>query len=211
MEQTDDRYDLKRKRSGEVDTLSMAPPTKSSRASHLVINYLARSSDQDVSLASNTDTLPTLLSTFDEYQGILERHESFALNLGAKPLGPILMKRFENLFDSPPKILHRSPSVKSDTTVSWLDVVEFARTKPEQFSLSQWHEGLPVCQFYTKQCRVQISEEDYRVIASGRLQQIIPSQPYLDDEENELGTIEILELDMRNIVRLADRGKSCMD
>lgn len=196
--------DLKRKREGE-HSAAAAPPAKTAKThNHLQINYLARQYNEDLPLISNDDTLPNILSLLSEYQGVLDRHESMACNLGARPLGPILIKRFERLFDGPPKVLKSHG--KEGTTVTWLDVVEFARNKPEQFTLGQMSEGLRVCQFYTKQCRVQISEEDFVLISSGIPQKMIPPQPIIEDEEKELGTIEILEKNLGQICQLADQG-----
>ncbi|KAF2843768.1 hypothetical protein M501DRAFT_906463, partial [Patellaria atrata CBS 101060] len=201
--------DLKRKRSPSNDhppqTSSAAPPPPKNpkTSNHLQINYLARQYDADLPLVSNDDTLPSILALLGEYQGVLERHESMAGNLGARPLGPILIKRFERIFDGPPKVLKSHG--KEGTTVTWLDVVEFARNKPEQFTLAQMSEGLRVCQFYTKQCRVQISEEDFVLIESGIPQKMIPPQPIIEDEEKELGTLEILEKNLAQICQLADQ------
>jgi hypothetical protein len=211
MDLPDDRHPLKRKRSSDLDTsTAIAPAPKTPRASnHLAINYLARHLPEDVALLSTDDTLPTLIATLAEYAGILERHESLALNLGAKPLGPILVRRFEKMFEGPPTILHRSASLKSDSPgVSWLDVAEFARNKPDQFTLSQMSDGQPVCQFYTKQCRVQISQDDFRLLDSGIPQNLIPPQPVLGDEEKELGTIELLESCLASVIQMADQGMS---
>lgn len=97
---------------------------------------------------------------------------------------------------------------KSESTgVGWLDVVEFARNKPEQFRLEQVRDGVKVCQFYTKQCRVEISEEDFVLVKSGMPQKLIPPQPIGEDEEKELGTLEILEKSLGGCVHLADQGK----
>lgn len=125
-------------------------------------------------------------------------------NLGARPLGPILIQRFERLFDGPPKVLITHG--KEGTTVGWLDVVEFARNKPEQFNLEKMRDGVRVCQFYTKQCGVEISEDDFDLISSGIPQKMIPPQPISDDEEKELGTLEILEKTLGGLVHLADQG-----
>jgi hypothetical protein len=210
MDQPDDRQPLKRKRSADLDTpiAATAPAPKTPRASnHLAINYLARHLPEDVALISTEDNLPTLIASLSEYAGILERHESLALNFGAKPLGPILVRGFEKLFEGPPTILHRSASLKPDSPgVSWLDVVEFARNKPDQFTLSQMSEGVRVCQFYTKQCRVQISEDDFMMLDSGIPQKLIPPQPVLGDEEKELGTIEVLESCLASVIQMADQG-----
>lgn len=200
----------KRKRSlsnSASTSIPPAPPPKTQKIvnnAHLAINYLARQYEQDLPLISPDDTLPQIIQLINEYHGVLERHESMACNMGARPLGPILIKRFERLFDGPPKLLKSHG--KDGSVVSWLDVVEFARNKPEQFTLGQMSEGLRVCQFYTKQCRVQISEEDYLLISSGMPQKLIPPQPIVEDEEKELGTLEILEKQLSSICHAADQG-----
>ena len=196
--------ELKRKRSDSNDAAGH-PTKKSNSAAHLQINYLARHNADDLPLVSPDDPLSSLISTLSDYAGVLERHESMAVNLGARPLGPILIHRFERLFDGPPRVLKSHG--KDGTTVTWLDVVEFARNKPEQFQLGQMSEGARVCQFYTKQCRVQISEDDFVLINSGIPQKMIPPQPISEDEEKELGTIEILEKTLGQLSHLADQGR----
>jgi hypothetical protein len=205
----DDRQTLKRKRTPDPENgnTSAPPPPKSAKTSnHLAINYLARQNPEDLPLISHDDPLHNILLLLTDYHGVLDRHESMAFNLGARPLGPILIKRFERLFDGPPKVLKCHG--KEGTTVSWLDVVEFARSKPEQFTLGQMSEGVRVCQFYTKQCRVQISQEDHVLITSGVPQKLIPPQPVIEDEEKELGTLEILETNLHSIYQMADQGKN---
>ncbi|KAI4190276.1 MAG: hypothetical protein L6R41_000889 [Letrouitia leprolyta] len=198
-----DSATAKRKRSPSVD--APTPPVKVAKihSSHLQINYLARQYQEILPLISVDDSLPALLSLVGDYDGVLHRHESMAGNLGARPLGPILIKRFERLFDGPPKVLKSHG--KEGTTVGWLDVVEFARNKPEQFNLEKMRDGVRVCQFYTKQSRVEITEEDYVLIASGMPQKLIPPQPIVEDEEKELGTLEILEKSLGQVVQLADQ------
>ena len=205
---TDGASSTKRKRSPSLEAVAQpaAPPAKTSRPnpSHLQINYLARLYPKILPLITPDDTLPTLLSIIGDYEGVLQRHESMAGNLGAQPLGPILIKRFERLFDGPPRVLKNHG--KEGIQIGWLDVVDFARNKPDQFNLEKSREGVRVCQFYTKHCRVEISEEDYVLISSGMPQRLIPPQPIEEDEEKELGTLEILEKRMEQIVRSADHG-----
>lgn len=181
---------------------SKAPKTQ---PNHLQINYLARQYPDNLPLVSSEDSLPGILRLIGEYDGVLQRHESIAGNLGACPLGPILIKRFERLFDGPPRVLKSHG--KDGATVTWLDIVEFAKSKPEQFNLEQTRNGVRVCQFYTKQCRVEISEEDYVLIASGMPQRMIPPQPIIEDEEKELGALEILERNLSQIIQMADQGR----
>jgi hypothetical protein len=174
-------------------------------SNHLQINYLARQYPENIPLVSADDTLPSILRLISDYDGVLHRHESIAGNLGACPVGPIIVKRFERLFDGPPKVLKSHG--KEGTSVSWLDVVEFAKNKPEQFNLEKTRNGVRVCQIYTKQSRVEISEEDYVLIASGIPQRLIPPQPIIEDEEKELGALEILEKNLGQIIQLADQGE----
>lgn len=195
----------KRPRSPTIDhpPQSKVPKTHSN---HLQINYLARQYPDNLPLVSADDTMPAIIHLIGEYDGVLHRHESIAGNLGACPLGPILIKRFERLFDGPPKVLQKHS--KDGSTVTWLDVVEFAKDKPEQFNLEKPNNGVRICQFYTKQCRVEISEEDFVLIASGMPQKMIPPQPIIEDEEKELGGLEILEKNLQQIISMADQGKS---
>lgn len=194
----------KRPRSPTADhaVSSKVPKTHSN---HLQINYLARQYPDNLPLVSVDDTMPAIIHLLGEYDGVLHRHESIAGNLGACPLGPILIKRFERLFDGPPQVLKSHG--KDGPTVTWLDVVEFAKNKPEQFNLEKSRNGVRVCQFYTKQCRVEISEEDFVLIASGMPQKMIPPQPIIEDEEKELGALEILEKNLQHIIQMADQGK----
>ena len=152
----DNMNSSKRKRSVSDDPHAQTtPPTKlpKSHANHLQINYLARSSNDALPLISpDDDSMPHLLSTITAYDGILQRHESMAGNLGAKQVGLVLIKKLERLFDAPPRVL--KVNGREDVTITWLDVVEFERSKPEQFKLEQMRDGVKVCQFYTKQCRV---------------------------------------------------------
>ncbi|KAH1370889.1 hypothetical protein KXW75_002529 [Aspergillus fumigatus] len=193
----------KRPRSPSGDYHPIASKVPKSHSNHLQINYLARQYPDNLPLVSLDDTMPAILHLVGEYDGVLHRHESIAGNLGACPLGPILIKRFERLFDGPPRVLKSHG--KEPPNITWLDVVEFAKSKPEQFNLEKSRNGVRVCQFYTKQCRVEISEEDYVLIASGMPQKMIPPQPIIEDEEKELGALEILEKNLQQIIQVADQ------
>ena len=216
---------LKRKRD-DTPTAADAPTpvSKASRtaptsgANSLSINYLARQSQDDLPLVNKDDTLPNLLQLLASYGCILDRHESLASNLGARPLGPILIKRFERCFDSPPRVVashHKSAASALSTgggdepaaqQITWLEVIEFARSHPSQFTLSTFSEGKRVCQFYypQKQLRVQISEEDFLFINSGRCQELIPPLPIWEDEEKEVATCDVLEAKLKELTNAAD-------
>ncbi|KAK4989868.1 hypothetical protein LTR50_002915 [Elasticomyces elasticus] len=206
---------LKRKRSPSTSTpMASAPPVKAAKPNnHLQINYLARQCIDDLPLLTKDESLPTILNLLTAYAAVLDRHESLASNLGARPLGPILIKRFERCFETPPQVItsHSKGALVSNSEgesnqVSWLDVIDFARTHPTQFTLATFSEGRRVCQFYfpQKQVRVQISEEDFLFINSGRCQELIPPLPIWEDEEKEVGTCEILEARLRELTNAAD-------
>ena len=183
------------------------PPSGLSKGHHetVEIDYLARRYADDLLLVSGDESLPNILSLIDEYEGVLQRHESMAANLGAKPLGQTLMKRFERIFDGPVKIVqsHGKESVR----VSWLDVVEMYRNKPQDFVIVETRSGGRVCQLWSKGCKVEISEDDFTLIKSGMPQKLIPPQPIHEDEEKELGTLEILEKRLLHVIGLTDAGK----
>ncbi|KAK0353487.1 hypothetical protein LTR02_015866 [Friedmanniomyces endolithicus] len=206
----------KRKRSpSESVPPSTAPPAKVSKSGSgnaLSINYLARQAQDDLPLLNKEDTIPNLLQLLSAYSSVLDRHESLASNLGARPLGPILIKRFERCFDAPPKVVashHKGATTSAEESghqITWLEVIEFARSHPGQFTLSTFSEGKRVCQFYypQKQFRVQISEEDFLFINSGRCQELIPPLPIWEDEEKEVGTCDVLEAKLKELTNLAD-------
>ncbi|KAK4944125.1 hypothetical protein LTR10_016458 [Elasticomyces elasticus] len=193
---------LKRPRSPTDNPLLPASKVPKTATNHLQINYLARQNQDTIPLVTVNDKLPEIARLLNEYDGVIQRHESMAGNLGACPLGPILLKRFERLFEGPPKVLK---SNGRDPGITWLDVVEFAQNNPKQFNLERMRNGIRVCQFYTRQCRVEISEEDYVLIASGMPQKLIPPQPILEDEEKELGVMDLLDRNLGQVIQLADQ------
>jgi hypothetical protein len=135
--------------------------------------------------------------------GVLQRHESLAANLGAKLVGPLLLKSFEKLFDGPIKIIQSSFAIEQ-SPVSWLDIVTFARSNPNEFGLSDSTHGIKACRFWIKGGQVEISEDDYRLIMSGAPERMIPTQPIAEDESAELGTLNILEARLAMLIKKAD-------
>jgi hypothetical protein len=136
---------------------------------------------------------------------VLGRHESFAANLGAKLMGPRLLKGLEGVFDGP--ILTTPPqSVFTQSPVTWLDIIEFSRAKPNEFSLTATPNGGRCCQFVLKGVQVEITEDDWRMIVSGALDRnrFVPTQPLEEDETAELATLEILEQRLKVLIRKAD-------
>ncbi|KAF2148428.1 hypothetical protein K461DRAFT_232598, partial [Myriangium duriaei CBS 260.36] len=201
---------LKRKRSSPGITSPVGlPQNKVQKTNNVQINYLARQSTTDLPLIKKYDPMHNILEVLSSYSSVLDRHESLASNLGAVPLGPILIKRFERCFDAPPEIIasHSHAREGADSLhVTWLEVIQFAQSHPGQFTLSTFSEGRRVCQFYypQKQVRLQVSEEDYLFIKSGRCQDLIPVLPIWEDEEKEVGTCEILEKQLKEVTNVAD-------
>ena len=199
----------KRKRSPSVSHIG--PPAKKAQVNYS-INYLARQSQEDLPLVTKDDNLPNILHLLSTYGSVLDRHESLASNLGARPLGPNLIKRFERCFEQPPKVVashHKGAASDPETSphqITWLEVIEFARSHPGQFTLSTFSEGKRVCQFYypQKQLRVQISEEDFLFVNSGRCQDLIPPLPIWEDEEKEVCTCDVLEVKLKELTNAAD-------
>lgn len=136
---------------------------------------------------------------------MLGRHESFAANLGAKLMGPRLLKAMEGVFEGP-IITTPAQSVFTQNPVTWLDIIEFSKTKPNEFVLTNAPGGGRCCQFMLKGVQVEITEDDWRMIVTGALDRnrLIPPQPLEEDETAELATLEILEQRLKVLIRKAD-------
>ncbi|KAK6582800.1 hypothetical protein PZA11_005208 [Diplocarpon coronariae] len=168
------------------------------------VSYLRRAKAERLRLIEgDSETFGDVLGMIDEYEGVLQRHESLAANLGAKLVGPLLLKSFEKLFDGPIKIVNTSFALEQ-SPVSWLDVVTFARSKPLDFILSEPNPGCKACRFWIKGGQVEISEDDYRLIVSGAPERMIPTQPLPEDEAAELATLNILETRLAMLIKKAD-------
>ncbi|KAE8448742.1 hypothetical protein EG329_008957 [Mollisiaceae sp. DMI_Dod_QoI] len=198
---------IKRKRTpGAEEGRSSAPPGPLVQGLNVTpsINYLMRAKSERLRLIEGeNDTFAEILGMIDDYEGVLNRHESLAANLGAKLVGPLLLKSFEKLFDGPIKIIQPS-FVIEHSPISWLDIITFARTNPGEFILSQHSSGTKSCQFWIKGGQVEISEDDYRLIMSGGPERMIPTQPLPEDESAELGTLYILEARLTMLIKKAD-------
>jgi hypothetical protein len=135
--------------------------------------------------------------------GVLQRHESLAANLGAKLVGPLLLKSFEKLFDGPIKVIQPAFGLEQ-SPATWLDIVTFARTNAAEFNLTDPGSGVKSCRFWIKGGQVEISEDDFRLIVSGAPERMIPTQPIPEDESAELGTLNILEARLAMLIKKAD-------
>ncbi|KAI0403593.1 hypothetical protein F4802DRAFT_287601 [Xylaria palmicola] len=170
------------------------------------INYLSRSLALKLKLIQgDSDTFSDVLTLINDYEGVLNRNESLALNLGAKLTGSRLLKAIEGAFEgsittTPPQN-HYTPD-----PVTWFDIVGFAKSHPQEFQLSSTPSGLRYCQFALKSVQVEIGEDDWRLIVSGALDRfnLVPSQPLEEDETAELATVEILEKRLQVLIKKAD-------
>ena len=140
----------------------------------------------------------------DGYEAVLQHHESLAANMGGKPLGQTLMKRFDRLWDGPVKVLYSQK--EGNRSVSWLDVVDHYRNKPRDFNLLENRHGMRMCHVWIRSCKVEVLEEDFSLIKSGMPQKMIPPQPLAEDEEQELGTLDLLESRLLNVISQVDGG-----
>lgn len=145
-----------------------------------------------------------VLSLIGDYEGVLSRHESLAGNLGAKLTGPKLVRAMEGLFEEPIRVTRRDPYTAEH--VAWLDVVQFAKSNPSDFTLISSPDRGRYCTFYLKGNQVEITEDDWRLIMSGTLDRfnLAPPQPLEEDEHSELATLEILELRLQVLIKKAD-------
>lgn len=137
--------------------------------------------------------------------GVLNRHESLAFNLGAKLTGSRLLKAMEGAFEG--CITTTPPQTQfAPDPVTWLDIVDFAKSHPQEFQLSSTPTNLRYCQFPLKGVQVEIGEDDWRLIVSGALDRfrLVPPQPLEEDETAELATVEIIEQRLQVLIKKAD-------
>ncbi|RYP29780.1 hypothetical protein DL766_005206 [Monosporascus sp. MC13-8B] len=127
-------------------------------------------------------------------QAVLNRHESLAANLGAKLMGPRISRAMESIFDGQIKTTPPQSTFSGDS-ITWFDIVEFAKTKPNEFTLTNTPTGSRSCQFSLKGIKVEISENDWKVIISGAVNGFIlaPRQIYEEDKVAKLVTLRVVK------------------
>ncbi|KAI1324950.1 hypothetical protein F5Y16DRAFT_423490 [Xylariaceae sp. FL0255] len=170
------------------------------------INYLSKAQNSRLRLIhGDGDTFSDVLGLINEYEGVLNRHESLALNLGAKLTGVRFVKAIEATFEG--SIMTNPPqSHYTPDPVTWLDIVSFARSNPQDFQLSTIPTGMRCCQFPLKGTQVEIGEDDWRLIQSGALERfkLSPPEPLEEDETAEVATLDILEQRLQVLIKKAD-------
>lgn len=142
-----------------------------------------------------------MLGLISDYESVLSRQESLAANLGAKLTGPRLVKAMEGLFEGSITISQRDHY--NSSPVTWMDIVQFAKANPAEFTLTSSERGR-YCTFYLKGNQVEITEDDWRLIVSEALDRFNLTQPLDEDENSELATLEILEQRLHILIKKAD-------
>lgn len=175
------------------------------------INYLSRASPARLRLIQDdSDAFTDILSLIGDYEGVLSRHESLAANLGAKLTAPRLLRAMESLFEGTITVIPDSPyrDARASTIYkpTWLEVIAFAKSHPGDLNLIAAPDGRRVCQFVMKNVRVEISEDDWRLIMSSTLDRfrLAPARPLEEDEATELATLDILEQPVQTLIKKAD-------
>lgn len=177
-------------------------PTVIGNGAH--INYLTRNPVKLQLIQGDAEVFSDVLGLIGDYEGVLSRHESLASNLGAKLTGPRLIKAMEGLFEGPITLTQRDRHNASPVT--WLDIVQFAKTNPNDFNLTATADRGRYCTFLLNGHQVEITEDDWRLIVSGTVDRfnLAPAQPLDEDENLELATLEILEQRLQVLIKKAD-------
>lgn len=113
----------------------------------------------------------------------------------------------ESLFEGEIKVYPKNPSgADQPYKPSWLDILEFAASNPDDFNLTTLNGVGQVCRFSMKNVDVQISWDDWRLIRSGALDRfsLVPPKPLEEDERIELTTLDIIEDRVYSIIQKAD-------
>ncbi|GFP53057.1 hypothetical protein TASIC1_0002024100 [Trichoderma asperellum] len=162
-----------------------------SPASQPYINFLPRHHYAHLLglLPGDLDTFSEVIYLISEYEGVLDRSESLAASLGARLTGPRFLRGIERFFDGPIKTNSPHPFIHS---ITWLDVVTFAKANPDAFSLVTLPDGARCRQFMYNGIQVEIAEDDWRLIYSGALDKFPLEHIFEEDEAAELATLEIM-------------------
>lgn len=135
--------------------------------------------------------------------------------MGAKLTAPRLLRAMEGAFEgtisASPIVSPQSPYRDTRTTQtwpspSWLDIVNFAKTNPNEFTPVITTDGRRVCHFIMNNNHVEITEDDWRLIMTGVLDRFFlgPGNSLDEDEAVELATLDILEKRLLSLIKQAD-------
>lgn len=177
-------------------------PADESTGNGAHINYLTKNPVNLQLIQGDDGAFSDVLRLVSDYEGVLSRHESLAANLGAQLTGPTLVKAMENLFQGQITVTQTD---RQSSPVTWLDIVQFAKANPSEFTLTPSEHG-HCCRFYLKGSQVEITEQDWRMIVSGTLDRcnLPPPLPVEEDENRELLTLDILEQRLHVLIKKAD-------
>ena len=135
--------------------------------------------------------------------GVLSRQESLAINLGAKLTAPRLIKAIESAVEG--TIVTTPPQApRAPHSVRWPDIIQYTRLNPSGYTIVVQPDGSRVCQFHLKGVQVEIMEVDWRLIATGALDSMVPEGPIDEDEASELATVDILEARLDAVTHAAE-------
>ncbi|KAK4077442.1 uncharacterized protein Triagg1_3774 [Trichoderma aggressivum f. europaeum] len=178
-----------------------ASPSLASMAPESIVNFVTRPDAPLLSfLPGDVDTFNDIIYLMGEYEGVLDRKESMAANLGAKLTGPRFLRGLERFFEGPIKII----SANIYHQITWLEIVTFAKTNPEAFTVIPQPNGSRCCRFVYNGVQAEIIEDDWRLISSGALDRFPLEHTFEEDEAAELATLEILERRASYLHRKAD-------
>lgn len=113
----------------------------------------------------------------------------------------------ESVFEGEIKIFPKdSFRLNQSYKPSWVEILEFAASKPGEFKLTPTDSGDRACRFSMKNVDVEITEDDWRLITSGALDRfsLVPPKPLEEDERTELATIDIIEDRLHRVIQKAD-------
>ncbi|KAK4080647.1 hypothetical protein Trihar35433_1752 [Trichoderma harzianum] len=178
-----------------------ASPSLASMAPESIVNFVTRPDAPLLSfLPGDVDTFNDIIYLIGDYENVLDRKESMAANLGAKLTGPRFLRGLERFFEGPIKILSANPYHQ----ITWLEIVTFAKTNPEAFTVIPQPNGSRCCRFVYNGITAEIIEDDWRLISSGALDRFPLEHTFEEDEAAELATLEILEQRASYLHRKAD-------
>ncbi|KAL7916321.1 hypothetical protein GGI35DRAFT_485570 [Trichoderma velutinum] len=176
-------------------------PSLASMAPESIVNFVTRPNAPLLSfLPGDADTFNDIIYLIGEYEGVLDRKESMAANLGAKLTGPRFLRGLERFFEGPIKIISANPYHQ----ITWLEIVTFAKTNPDAFTVISLPNGSRCCRFMYNGVQAEIIEDDWRLISSGALDRFPLEHTFEEDEAAELATLEILEQRASYLHRKAD-------
>jgi hypothetical protein len=116
-----------------------------------------------------------ILLYLDKYLQVLKHNGSISFNRGDSPFSAHLCEQLGRLFSIP------KPHVVEGPLISWARVVLSAGSSP---GYSDQNTPLKV-----GESTIQLSEEDHKLLASGRPWQFLNPWPYLQDYQRELALV----------------------